>query len=429
MNKRLLVLIATICSVLSLASCGSGAHGGGFNIAQMYANLGSAPVTFNTTGLCTGSMSAVINPVYTNSTSTVPSSLIMYGNFGGTLTTDICGPGNYGGLKTPPLTTVTSNYGLPSAALEGASGVFYNYTQQINGTQANTGKVTWALSSDGKTVTLTDTNLSLTGATNYTLTLTFAISTTAAYTFNPTSLVITLPPGTVTAGGTTINGGVINGAVSTVSMPALNLQSAYQTLITSGWNWQNSYATSGSCVGGAGSLAIQQSIPTGTSGNSVNFNGGTSNADSAVYTQRGVNLVSVSGSDGLCSGNFFNGTQVTNYYNSTQVQLGSISGGITSVYTNANTPPTSLSSGPTHATFYTYTQPVNTGTIVFAVAPPATTSGAGSSPVLFSYEVNRNGDGSFNYADVTVFNVTNTPSLVPMAYSFTDSNGDNLTAN
>ena len=404
MKNRFLLFVFLLISSTTLISCGSGNSGGGFNLANMYNGMIAQGATFNTTGLCTGSLYTVNNPIYTiyssNNTVAVPASQLMFGNFGSIDPTNICGPGHFGGLNTPPLTAVTNNYGLPTAAIGGSSGTFYTYTQTVNGLKSGTGTVTWTLSSSGGILTLTDTNLNYpSGISNYTSVRTFSINSIGT---------IAVPTGlTITVGGG--SGGVITGTASTIAMPALNLQTAYQSFIINGWS--DNLTVAGSCTG---TLSMTQ---TAVSGATVTFNG--ASAYPATYTQVG-NLV---GANAFCSSGTFSGTRtIVNYYNSTQVQLGN---NVPSYYTNITGPTTSLLAGPTHATLYTYTQPSNVGTIIYSVAPPAIANGL---PVLFTYQVNTvNSTSAFNYADVMVLSISAGSTLTPVAYSYTDNLGNNLT--
>jgi hypothetical protein len=335
----------------------------------------------------------------------------MYGNFGVTDSNSICGPGHFGGVVTPPLTTIS--YGtLPNAALVGTSGTFYTYTQSSNGTQTNTGTVTWSLtgSAPNPIFTLTDTNLNYpSGTPNYTMARSFTISSTVAYTMTATGL-------SITVAGT--NGGTITGTVTTTPMPALNLQAAFQTFDSAGWN--TTFSVTGSCTG---TLIQEQSAISATT---TTFNGGT--AYPATYTQTPSPLnVNGNGNASFCASGPFSTSQTsTNYYNSNTapVQLGNST---PSIYSNVSVPATSLSSGPVYSTFYTYTQPNNpavAGTIINSIAPPAN---ANSQPVLFSYELNSNTSGApFNYGDVSVYTVNANNTLTLIGYSYTDSSGNNI---
>jgi hypothetical protein len=415
MRNRFGLLITTIF----LAACGNGglfgSHGGGYNLAQMYDNSVGIPAAFNATGLCTGSISLVSNPLYTaqnSGTGTIqPASLLMYGNFGVTDPNSICGPGNFGGTVTPPLTTISNLNSLPTAAVVGSSGTFYTYTQSSNGVQTNTGTVTWTFtgSPPNPILTLTDTNLNYpSGTSNYTMVRTYTISSTAAYTMTATGLSIAV------AGA---NGGTITGTVTTTPMPALNLQAAFQTFDSAGWN--TTFSVTGSCTG---TLLQEQSAISATT---TTFNGGT--AYPATYTQTGSLLPSPSGNASFCTSGPFSGSQTsTNYYNSntTPVQLGNST---PSIYSNVSAPTTSLSSGPVYSTFYTYTQPNNpavAGKIINSIAPPAN---ANSQPVLFSYELNSNTSGApLNYGDVSVYTVNANNTLSLIGYSYTDSSGNHI---
>jgi len=410
-KNRFLILLTTLIASLLLASCGlgDGSHtGGGYNLAQMNQNLSGVPATFNTSGLCSGSLYVVNNAYYTtftnvSGTGVLPASVIMYGHFGTNNTTSPCGPGNFGGLTVPPVTQIVTYNSLPSAAAVGSSGTYYTYTQTVNtptGTQSYTGTVTWSLSSNN-IFTLTDTNLTAAGASNYTMVRTFTISAQYAYTVVPATLTITVPAGTIT------------GTITSTVMPSLNAQTAYQTFVINGWS-DNNFTATGTCTGN--SLTMGQ---TPLSTTSQQFNGG------AVYPATFTQTGGLNGSSSFCSSAStpFNGTSLINYYNGSQVQAGNI---IPSVYSSVNVLPGSLTSGPLHATQYTYVQSANSGSIYYSIATPATSS---NQPILFTYEVNTNSAGTvFNYADITVSGINANNTLTPIAYSYSDANSNYINA-
>lgn len=408
MKYRLpIAFIVTITTAAFISSCGS--HGGGYNIAAVSAHIISTPTaaTLNTTGLCTGSLSIVTNPVSANysisNSAVIPPIQLMYGSF--TSSSGACGPGNFGGVVVPAFTTITSANGLPSAALQGSSGIYYTYSQTTNGTISSTGTVTWALAANGQTITYTNTNLSYpSGATNYT----FA----STYTFNPSNNTSSLSSVAITIPGS--NGGTINGVASSVTMPALNWQAAYQAFITGGWS--NNFNVAGACTG---TLSMTQGV---VSSSATTFNGAT--AYPAAYQQVG----NLTGSNPICS--TVSQTNI-NYYSSnltsaSPVQLGNAT---PSIYTAVTALPTSLSAGPNTGTQYTFTQTTNsqTGSIVFAAAPPASSS---TQPVLFTYSLNVGSDGvTPNYGTLAVYSINANSVLTQIGYGYSDVGGNNLTAN